>query len=71
MVEEGKTPNGGRLKIYEERWEAAGKYDDVGVAHLPHTYSSWLDNTGAPVGVQQNLMRHAQVSRRETCMGTP
>ena len=33
-----------------------------GVAYLPHTYRSWLDDTGAPVGVQQKLMRHAQVS---------
>jgi integrase len=29
---------------------------------LRHTYRSWLDDTGAPVGVQQKLMRHAQVS---------
>ena len=27
-----------------------------------HTYRSWLDDTGAPVGVQQKLMRHAQVA---------
>jgi len=27
-----------------------------------HTYRSWLDATGAPIGVQQKLMRHAQVS---------
>jgi len=27
-----------------------------------HTYRSWLDDTGAPVGVQQKLMRHAQAS---------
>jgi len=27
-----------------------------------HTYRSWLDATGAPVGVQQKLMRHAQVA---------
>jgi|SRR5271155_1114608 integrase len=27
-----------------------------------HTYRSLLDATGAPVGVQQKLMRHAQVS---------
>ncbi len=27
-----------------------------------HTYSSWLDATGAPIGGQQKLMRHAQVS---------
>jgi transposase-like protein len=28
----------------------------------PHTITSWLDDTGAPVGVQQKLMRHAQIS---------
>jgi hypothetical protein len=27
-----------------------------------HTYRSWLDATGAPIGVQQKLMRHAHVS---------
>lgn len=27
-----------------------------------HTYRSWLDATGALIGVQQKLMRHAQVS---------
>jgi integrase len=27
-----------------------------------HSYRSFLDETGAPVGVQQRLMRHAQVS---------
>jgi integrase len=60
--QEGKTPNGGRLPIHQERWEAAGKYDGVGWHTFRHTYRSWLDDTGAPVGVQQKLMRHAQVS---------
>ncbi|HEV2709215.1 MAG TPA: tyrosine-type recombinase/integrase [Edaphobacter sp.] len=60
--QDGKTPNGGRLPIHEERWEAAGKYDGVGLHTFRHTYRSWLDDTGAPVGVQQKLMRHAQVS---------
>ena len=27
-----------------------------------HTYRAWLDSTGAPIGVQQKLMRHAQTS---------
>lgn len=27
-----------------------------------HTYRSWLDASGAPLGVQQKLMRHAQIS---------
>ena len=34
----------------------------VGWHTFRHTYRSWLDATGAPTGVQQKLMRHAQVS---------
>jgi integrase len=34
----------------------------VGWHTFRHTYRSWLDDTGAPAGVQQKLMRHAQVS---------
>jgi integrase len=56
------TPNGKRLPLHEERWAAAGKYGSVGWHTFRHTYRSWLDDTGAPVGVQQKLMRHAQVS---------
>jgi integrase len=56
------TPNGKRLPLHEERWKAAGKYGSVGWHTFRHTYRSWLDDTGAPVGVQQKLMRHAQVS---------
>jgi integrase len=60
--QDGKTPNGRRLPIHEERREAAGKYDGVGWRTFRHTYRSWLDDTGAPIGVQQKLMRHAQIS---------
>jgi len=31
------------------------------VAHIRHTYRSWLDETGAPMKVQQELMRHASI----------
>lgn len=27
-----------------------------------HTNRSWLDASGAPIGVQQKLMQHAQIS---------
>jgi integrase len=27
-----------------------------------HTYRAWLNETGAPMGVQQKLMRHAHIS---------
>jgi integrase len=49
-------------KEHEERREAAGKYDGIGWHTFRHTYRSWLDDTGAPMGVQQKLMRHAQIS---------
>ena len=34
----------------------------VGWHTFRHTYRSWLDATGAPLGVQQKLMRHSQIS---------
>ncbi len=60
--QDNPTPNGKRLPLHAERWAAAGKYGSVGWHSFRHTYRSWLDDTGAPVGVQQKLMRHAQVA---------
>ncbi len=60
--QDSPVPNGGRLPLHEERWAAAGKYDGIGWHTFRHTYRSWLDDTGAPMGVQQKLMRHAQIS---------
>lgn len=34
----------------------------VGWHTLRHSYRSWLDETGAPMTVQQNLMRHASIT---------
>jgi integrase len=34
----------------------------VGWHTLRHSYRAWLDETGAPLGVQQKLMRHANIS---------
>ena len=59
---EFRVPNGKRLPLRDERWDAAGKYGSIGWHTFRHTYRSWLDDTGAPMGVQQKLMRHAQVS---------
>jgi hypothetical protein len=56
------VPNGKRLPLHDERWDAAGKYGSIGWHTFRHTYRSWLDETGAPMGVQQKLMRHAQIS---------
>jgi integrase len=35
-----------------------------------HTYRSLLDETGAPIGVQQKLMRHANVSTTMNIYGS-
>ena len=55
------TPNGARLPIHEERRVAAGKFSSIGWHTFRHTYRSWLDETGAPMKVQQELMRHASI----------
>jgi len=55
------TPNGKRLLIHERRRAAAGKYAAIGWHTFRHTYRSWLDETGAPMKVQQELMRHASI----------
>jgi integrase len=34
----------------------------IGFHMFRHNYRAWPDETGAPVGVQQKLMRHARVS---------
>jgi integrase len=34
----------------------------IGFHTFRHTYRAWLDETGAPRGVQQKLMRHAHIS---------
>ena len=38
----------------------------AGIGHISshtfrHTYRTWLDSVGTPVGVQQKLMRHADI----------
>jgi len=35
---------------------------NVGRHTFRHTYRSWLDDAGAPIGVQQKLMRHADIA---------
>ena len=34
----------------------------IGWHTLRHRYRAWLDETGAPLGEQQKLMRHANIS---------
>ncbi|MCU1308702.1 MAG: integrase family protein [Acidobacteriaceae bacterium] len=39
----------------------SAKLGTIGWHTFRHTYRSWLDATGAPLGVQQKLMRHANI----------
>ena len=59
MDTDGDTP-----VVHEERRAVAtkNKLDNVGWHTFRHTYRSWLDDTGAPMGVQQKLMLHADIS---------
>ena len=64
------NPNTGEVfhasPIQQDYIRAAGRKAnlprDIGWHTFRHTYRSFLDEGGAPVGVQQKLMRHAQVS---------
>jgi integrase len=40
---------------------AAGTGGDIGWHTFRHSYRSWLDETGAPLTVQKELMRHASI----------
>ena len=37
------------------------RFGEIGWHTFRHTYRSWLDETGAPMKVQQELMRHASI----------
>lgn len=52
------------VACHNDRWERAKarKLGSIGWHTFRHTYRSWLDETGAPVGVQQKLMRHADIA---------
>jgi integrase len=39
----------------------AGLGDGIGWKTFRHSYRSWMDDTGAPLGVQKELMRHASI----------
>jgi integrase len=60
-VQSQPIANGKRVVIHELRETAAGNFADIGWHTFRHTYRSWLDETGAPMKVQQELMRHASI----------
>lgn len=47
-------------RVYQKAAKAAG-IGGISTHCLRHTYRSWLDSLGTPIGVQQKLMRHAHV----------
>jgi integrase len=47
-------------RVYQNAACVAG-IGKLGTHSLRHTYRSWLDSVGTPVGVQQRLMRHADI----------
>jgi integrase len=52
---------------YDQMWRTYQKAANnagigrIGTHSLRHTYRSWLDSVGTPVGVQQKLMRHSDI----------
>ena len=47
------------MLLHEARVKSSDKYGTIGWHTFRHTYRSWRDETGAPMKVQQELMRHA------------
>jgi integrase len=47
-------------RMYQKAANKAG-IGKLGTHSLRHTYRSWLDSVGTPVGVQQKLMRHSDI----------
>jgi len=47
-------------RVYQKAGEVAG-IGRLGTHSLRHTYRSWLDSVGTPIGVQQKLMRHTDI----------
>jgi len=47
-------------RMYQKAANRAG-IGQLGTHSLRHTYRSWLDSIGTPVGVQQKLMRHSDI----------
>jgi len=47
-------------RVYQKAAKAAGN-GSIGTHTMRHTFRSWLDSVGTQVGVQQKLMRHADI----------
>ena len=45
----------------QSRYRSRDRRTDIGWHTFRHSYRSWLDETGAPLTVQKELMRHASI----------
>ena len=59
--QDSPTANGKRVLVHDTRKVAAGKLGEIGWHTFRHTYRSWLDETGVPMKVQHELVRHASI----------
>lgn len=60
-------PQNSKERTHDPATDFKPKGKSIGVSDLGwhtfrHTYRSLLDETGAPIGVQQKLMRHSNVA---------
>jgi integrase len=56
-------------RMYQKAAVSAG-IGRLGTHSLRHTYRTWLDSVGTPMGVQQQLMRHADIRTTMNQYGT-
>ena len=55
-------PNAIQFNYIRPAGKQAGLGDNIGWHTFRHTYRAWLDQTKAPMTVQKDLMRHANIS---------
>jgi integrase len=56
-------------RVYQKAAKAAG-IGGLGTHSLRHTFRTWLGSVGTPLGVQQRLMRHADIRTTMNTYGT-
>ncbi len=54
-------PNAIQFNYIRPAGKQAGLGDNIGWHTFRHTYRAWLDQTKAPMTVQKDLMRHADI----------
>jgi len=55
------TTRNNPAETYSESRGECGLGDGIGWHTFRHSYRSWMDDTGAPMTVQKELMRHASI----------